>query len=69
LLFPEALNTALELFTLIVAVPLAVALKVTVATTCAPVTAGIAPRSMFTVPPPPELDATIPKALELPMLT
>jgi hypothetical protein len=51
-----------------VAVPeLATALNVTVATSWAPVTLGIAPRPIWTVPPAPELCAAMPKALELVM--
>jgi hypothetical protein len=50
-------------------VPPAFAVKVTVATSCAPVTAGIAPLSIVTVPFPPLVAAEILNAFEEVTLT
>jgi hypothetical protein len=60
-----ALTTLLVAVTEIGAVPATVALNVMVAISWLPVTAGKAPRSRSTVPPPPELDAAMLKAEEL----
>jgi hypothetical protein len=59
---PELANTRLLPAKLILLVPPAIPLKVTVATNWAPVTAGIAPLSIWTDPPPPLVAALIEKA-------
>jgi hypothetical protein len=66
---PEAAKTELDPVKFTAADPEALPLKVIVAISWLPVTAGKAPRSIFTVPLPPEVAASIENAGEEVTLT